>query len=131
VLDGNMTRYSEGEVEYVLDMIKNAYNDFKRTDVMRPFYMKAMETLKFLLSEQKIDPIFDRVQEEYAEITLENTMKLLIRCKMAFSSRTLLITMFELITQYDEHMDILRSLVETKETYRVLQEDLEKIQKTT
>ena len=46
-----MSRYTEGEVEYVLDMIKNAYNDFKRTDVMRPFYMKALDTLKYLLQE--------------------------------------------------------------------------------
>lgn len=93
-----MSRYTEGEVEYVLDMIKNAYNDFKRTDVMRPFYMKALETLRYLLQEQKIEPIFDRVADEYSEITLENTMKLLIRCKLTFGSRTSLITMFQFLS---------------------------------
>jgi hypothetical protein len=89
-----MNRYTEGEVDYVLDMIKKSYSDFKRTDIMKPFYMKALDTLKFLLVEQSIEPIYDRVAEEYKEITLENTMKLLIRCKLAFSSRNSLITIF-------------------------------------
>lgn len=43
--------YTEGEVDYVLDMIKNKYNDFKRTEVMQPFFIKAFETLKYLLTE--------------------------------------------------------------------------------
>jgi len=51
ILKGDMTTYTEGEVDYVLDMIKKAYNDFKRTDIMKPFYMKSLETLKFLLHE--------------------------------------------------------------------------------
>lgn len=97
VLSGEANRYTEGEVDYVLDMIKKSYNDFKRTDIMKPFYMKALDTLKFLLLEQSIEPIYDRVAIEYKEVTLENTMKLLIRCKLAFSSRNSLITIFKLI----------------------------------
>ena len=89
-----MNRYTEGEIDYVLDMIKKSYNDFKRTDIMKPFYMKALDTLRFLLCEQSIEPVYERVALEYKEVTLENTMKLLIRCKLAFSSRNTLITMF-------------------------------------
>lgn len=51
ILSGEVNRYTEGEVDYVLDMIKKSYNDFKRTDIMKPFYMKALDTLKFLLEE--------------------------------------------------------------------------------
>lgn len=51
VLQGEFNRYTEGEVDYILDMIKKSYNDFKRTDIMKPFYMKALDTLKFLLEE--------------------------------------------------------------------------------
>ena len=83
-LKGNMKRYTEGKVDYVLDMIKTSYNEFKRTDIIKPFYLKSLDTLKYLLQEQTIEPIFERVHEEYKEITLENTMKLLIRCKLAF-----------------------------------------------
>jgi hypothetical protein len=61
ILSGEMNRYTEGEIDYVLDMIKKSYNDFRRTDIMKPFYMKALDTLKFLLLEQSIEPIYERV----------------------------------------------------------------------
>lgn len=37
--------FVESEVDYVLDMMRNKFTDFKRTDIMRPFYMKSLETL--------------------------------------------------------------------------------------
>ena len=58
-------------------------------------------------------------------------MKLLIRCKLAFGSRNELVTMFQYLTEYDEAMEKMRAIVETKETYRVNQDDLQEIQKLT
>jgi hypothetical protein len=69
---------------------------------MKPFFDKSMQTLEFLLSEQTLDPIYRRVAQVYKEMTLENTMKLLIRCKLAFQSRTMLLKMFDLFATYDE-----------------------------
>jgi hypothetical protein len=40
--------YEEKEVDYVIDMMKNKYREFKRSDIMRPFYLKAQLTLKAL-----------------------------------------------------------------------------------
>jgi len=37
----DMSLYEEKEVDYVMDMMKNKYKDFKRSDIMRPFYLKA------------------------------------------------------------------------------------------
>lgn len=37
----NLSLYIEKEVDYVLDMMKNKYKDFKRSEMMRPFYLKA------------------------------------------------------------------------------------------
>jgi hypothetical protein len=37
------------EIKIVLEMIKNNYKNFKRTEAMRPFYNKAFITLKELL----------------------------------------------------------------------------------
>lgn len=34
--------YLEKEVDYVIDMMKNKYKDFKRSDIMRPFYLKSL-----------------------------------------------------------------------------------------
>jgi hypothetical protein len=46
------TLYEEKEVDYVIDMMKHKYKDFKRSDIMRPFYLKAQLTLKALTTEQ-------------------------------------------------------------------------------
>lgn len=40
-----MSIYMEKEVDYVIDMMKNKYKDFKRSDIMRPFYLKALQTV--------------------------------------------------------------------------------------
>ena len=37
----DLSMYEEKEVDYVIDMMKNKYKDFKRSDIMRPFYLKA------------------------------------------------------------------------------------------
>ena len=107
-----MTTYTEAEVDYVLDMIKNAYNDFKRTDIMKPFFMKSQQTLKFLLMEQNSEHNFERVQQEYSEVTLENTMKLLLRCKMAFTARNMLMSMFESVDSYYEYSAKIKQLID-------------------
>lgn len=46
-----MSLYVEKEVDYVIEMMKNKYKDFKRSDIMRPFFLKAQQTLKVLYQE--------------------------------------------------------------------------------
>ena len=47
----DMSIYKEAEVDYVIEMMKNKYKEFKRSDIMRPFNLKAQQTLKNLLQE--------------------------------------------------------------------------------
>lgn len=58
---------------------------------MQPIFDKALRTLGYLLEEQTLQPIYQRVLETYREVTLENVMKLQIRCKLAFASRNMLL----------------------------------------
>lgn len=46
-----MNMFTEKEVDYVMEMMKNKYKDFKRSDIMRPFHIKASNTLKAALEE--------------------------------------------------------------------------------
>ena len=50
-MNKDMSMYEEKEVDYVIEMMKNKYKEFKRSDIMRPFYLKAQLTLKALLQE--------------------------------------------------------------------------------
>jgi hypothetical protein len=74
--------YDEKEVEIVLEMIRSQYSHFKKTNSMKPFYFKAIETLRGLLFQLKKQSTYNRIKEEYKEITLENTIKLLLRCRI-------------------------------------------------
>lgn len=71
--------------------MKNRFKDFKRSDIMKPFYLKACHTLQALLGEQNLQDIYEKMQMKYQEVTIENTMKLLIRCKLGFHARQLII----------------------------------------
>lgn len=77
--------YRANEIEIVLDHIKDSYKEFKRTDIMKPFYLKALGTLRKLLQYLGKEATFERVSHEYREITLENTIKLLLRCRLAYA----------------------------------------------
>jgi hypothetical protein len=44
--------FLEPEIDYVIDMIKDRFQEFKKTETMLPFYTKAFETLQALLQEQ-------------------------------------------------------------------------------
>ena len=40
-----MRYFTEREVEYVMDMMKAKYRDFKKSEMIRPFQIKALQTL--------------------------------------------------------------------------------------
>ena len=37
----DISLYVEKEVDYVIDMMKNKYKDFKRSEIIRPFFLKS------------------------------------------------------------------------------------------
>jgi len=121
VLTADNSRYTEDEVDQVLQMVKNSYSEFQRTDIIKPFYLKAQQTLCYLLTEQTIEPIFERVKQVYKEVTLENSMKLLIRCKLAFESRALIVTMFTEIAQYRKCAESIKGQMAKQTGYYVEQ----------
>jgi hypothetical protein len=47
--------FIEAEIDIVLQMLKSKFHEFNYTDKLMPFHTKALETLKALLEEQKLD----------------------------------------------------------------------------
>lgn len=41
----NARFFLEPEIDYVIDMIKDRFQEFKKTETMLPFYTKSFETL--------------------------------------------------------------------------------------
>lgn len=88
-------------MEQLLGLIKGKYGEYESQKVHGPLYVKALVTLKHLFEEQGIDyGKLLKVRQLYGEISLENTLKLLIRCKILFASRMTLIDVFDTINRF-------------------------------
>lgn len=91
--------YTNWEIEGLLETIKNKYQQFDKQEVHSQIYFKALITLKYLFDEQAIEfEKFKRIRQLYAKTNLENALKLLIRCKIVYSSRMSLIDLFDTIS---------------------------------
>eukprot|EP00347_Sterkiella_histriomuscorum_P021712 403333026 len=125
--DQDMSIYMEKEVDYVIEMMKNKFKDFKRSDIMRPFYLKALQTIQALLVEQGLQSMFDKMSKKYKEITIENTMKLLIRCKLAFHARGMLLDLISQLINYEVKAVELKQILDKHSKYRIPQEEYDEI----
>ena len=52
--------FIESEVDFVLNMIKSNFDQYRMTEHIMPFYTKALATLKALMEEQGLDECFQK-----------------------------------------------------------------------
>lgn len=108
-----MRYFTEREVEYVMDMMKNRYKDFKKSDMVRPFFIKAMQTLEVLCAEMGIEGLYQKVHQQFNnDVNIENTFRLLIRAKLIFSARSLILTILTHITTHELTLTSLLDMIE-------------------
>ena len=65
-----------------------------------------------------------RYEQQYHEITVENTLKILLRCKLVFQARQLFIDIFEKIILYEMMLADAKLEIESKETYKLPLQEL-------
>jgi hypothetical protein len=108
-------------------MIKTAFSEFKQTDMMKPFYIKGKATLNKLLLEINQQTLINNFAIYYRDITIENTLKIMLRCKLLFHTRTLLLTLFKEIMVYEMTATRLRDMLSKFKSYKVTQNAFDKI----
>lgn len=64
---------------------------------------------------------------KYKEVTIENTMKLLIRCKLNFHCRQSLFDILKQVISYELFAVTFKDLVSTYTRYKIDQADLDNI----
>ena len=80
-----------------------------------------MSTFKYLQEEQAVDTSrFQRIRELYKEITLENTLKLLLRCKIAYDNRRRLLAVFLCHGEWERQCGKLQKLMESSCNFPVI-----------
>ena len=85
--DGQRKLYSEEEINSILKRFKAQPAEFieKSKTPVDVLFSYAIDTLMTLQLEQAVDESrFNKVRELYKEVNLENTLKLLIRCKLSY-----------------------------------------------
>ena len=94
------TNYSEDEIYNVYEFVKSRYNTKEYDKSVSSFYQKAMSTLRALMSSMSLVNMFNSIQQMYSAISVTNTLKLLIRCKLMFSAQKQVIKIFEHIRMF-------------------------------
>lgn len=80
-----------------MDMLRDKYRDFKKSELLRPFMKKASLTLKVVMEELGLGAQFYSVQMKHLDVNIENTLRYLIRSRMLLRARSKLIEIFALI----------------------------------
>ena len=87
-------------------------NNHRKKEELEQYHSKASSSLKILMDEQSIDSSkYEKIKEMYKEITYETTMKLLIRCRMAFDTRAKALELFDAIETYQAQYEELRDII--------------------
>jgi DNA-directed RNA polymerase subunit F len=79
--------FKEEEVEYMINLIRYSTKDFSNLDLLKPLFNKALNTLEKVMEEMMLGNMFDKICVKIIDISPENTLKILIRCKMMLQSR--------------------------------------------
>jgi hypothetical protein len=64
---------------------------FSNIEQLKPVFNKSLSTLEKIMDELMIGYLFDRISLKIVEISPENAMKILLRCKMMLQYRAQII----------------------------------------
>lgn len=83
---------AESEVDYVLDMMETRYKDFKKTEMLKPFFLKAIMTFRKLAEAMGLMPNQAEVMlEGYEHMDIDTTIGLLKKLKRLFWNRAVVV----------------------------------------
>ena len=100
--EGNDDIYSEAEVLELIEEVKLNQKTLRGPDKMRSVYQKAFETLQELMLQMNQHILFQMIAKKYNEVNLDNTVKLLVRCKQLLASRQLVFKTLEGIMEFEK-----------------------------
>ena len=66
----------------MINLLRYSTKDFANIDILKPLFNKSLNTLEKIMDELMLGPLFDKISVRILDITPENTLKIMIRCKM-------------------------------------------------
>lgn len=101
---------SEEQLEYTINLLRYCAKDFPLEKLM-PVFTKATATLKYLMEEMQIPFLFYRIVNQLNAITIESTLKLLVRGKLLLPCRYKLIKIFKAVKDHEQKLQELNNAV--------------------
>jgi hypothetical protein len=66
----------------MINLLRYSTKDFVNLEILKPIFNKSLNSLEKVMEELMLGPYFDKICVKIIDITPDNTMKILIRCKM-------------------------------------------------
>ena len=79
------------------------------------------------MAEQSLEECFDKYRDMYKEITIENTLKILLRCKLVFHARLTMMGIFDLIDKYQKVKKEARKALAEQQSYKLPQKEINEL----
>jgi hypothetical protein len=79
----------------MIEMIKENYKKFKKIDIVTPLFHSSLETLNEVLSPMGMEHLMTKIRIEYKQVTIQNTLKLLIRCRIGYGTHRMIQKIFK------------------------------------
>lgn len=110
--DGDSSKcFKEDEMEYMINLLRYSTKDFNNIDILRPLFNKALTTLEKIMDELMLGHLFDKISVRILDISPENTLKIMIRCKMMLGCRIQVINILKIIEVRENKMKELNYFV--------------------
>lgn len=71
----------------MITMFRYNAKNFTSFDMLRPIFNKSLTTLEKIMDEMMLGFAFDRISARIVDISIENTLKILLRCKSMLHCR--------------------------------------------
>ena len=102
----------ENEVDYILDMMEARYRDFKRTDMIKPFHLKANLTFTRLSENIGLSSVhIEAFTKTLDKVDIDSTIKLLKKLKKLFYNRSVLVTILKDIKQRELYSTLIKDKI--------------------
>lgn len=94
--------YKESDITYIINMVNIQKQDVADAKIIGPIHKKGLLTLDQLMSDLEMNASYQKIASKYKEVTLNNTLRILIRCRMYFSAMGEIIKMLKSIDKREE-----------------------------
>lgn len=104
--------YSEEEVFAMIEQIRENQKSLRNPAKLQEVYRKSLDTLQELMSVMNQTILYQMIARKYIDPNVDNTVKLLVRCKQLLMSRALAYQTLKGIVKFEEIISKIRGFID-------------------